>query len=377
MSLRLAIVEMDTKEVNVRQFCVQHGITTWTFYELRRRFSAGGLEAIQPRSRAPHRVANRTPIEVEDAIVEIRKELEEQGLDAGAATIAGHLEDRGLAVPSEATIWRLLHARGCITPDPSKAPKRAMRRFAAERANECWQFDDTWRFLADGTEVKVIDIIDDCTRVLVGSVAVPHCTSAAIFEAITGATAEWGWPERLLCDNALAHYALHDTFGALGIATRHGRPFHPQTTGKVERVHRTIKQYLEAHDTPQTLTELQHQLDSFRHIYNNQRRHRAIGRRIPADVWNATPKSGPANRPLDTPTTVHRVTVGENGVVPVTRRWRISLGRTHAAKTATIITTGHACHVFIDSRLIRELTLDPTRRLQPITTTVRHASRHP
>jgi transposase InsO family protein len=369
MSVRLAIAEIqDSKTVNVAEFCRQHGIKRWFFYDIRRRLRTGGVAAIEPRSRAPHRVANRTPIEVEDAIVEIRKDLIDRGLDAGAATIAGHLEDRGLSVPSETTIWRLLKARGCITPDPSKAPKRALRRFVAARANECWQFDDTAWTLADGDGVKILHVLDDCSRVLIASTVLIESTAARIFDALADSTQRWGWPERVLCDNALAHHALHDTFNAFGVATKHGRPYHPQTTGKVERVHRTVKQYLAAHDPAATVEELQAQLDEFRDIYNHHRRHRGIGRRIPAEVWHATPKSGPANQPLSTTATeVHRVLVGHNGVAPVTRQWRISLGRQHAGSRATVIVTGLACTVIINGHVARALTLDPTRRLQPRT----------
>lgn len=369
MSVRLAVAEIqDLKSINVAQFCRDHGIKPWWFYDLRRRFKAGGLAAIEVQSRAPHRVANRTPLEVEDTIVELRKALIDQGLDAGPATIAGHLVDRGLVSPSESTIWRILKARGCVTPDPSKVPKRTLRRFAAARANECWQFDDTGWDLADGNEVKVLHVLDDCSRALIASTVLEQPNAANIFDAIAASTEEWGWPERVLCDNALAHHALHDTFAAFGVATRHGRPYHPQTTGKVERVHRTVKQYLAAHDAAATSDELQQQLDAFRDIYNHHRRHRAIGRQLPAAVWHATPKSGPADRPLiaaTTTTEVHRVVVNQTGAASVTRQWRVSLGRQYAGRRATAIVTGAACTVVIDGHIVRTLTLDPTRRFQP------------
>src|SRR5690606_40663754 len=91
MSIRRAIVDLDVSTVNVTQFCAEHGVSTWFFYDLRRRFAAGGLEAIEPRSRAPRAVANKTSIEIEDLIVAKRKELLDAGLDAGAETIAFHL----------------------------------------------------------------------------------------------------------------------------------------------------------------------------------------------------------------------------------------------------------------------------------------------
>jgi transposase InsO family protein len=365
MSVRRLVVQVDAGGVNVRQFCAEHGISTWFFYALRRRHAAG--DGIEPRSRAPRRVANRTRGEVEDLIVEIRKELVEAGLDAGPATIRFHLERRGVAVPSESTIWRVLSRRGFVVPDPSKAPRRASKRFVAERANECWQTDDTIWELVDGTGVKIVNVIDDCTRVLVASRAVPSATAAALFAAFTHAAGEWGWPERVLCDNAKAHrFGLTTALGELGVAVGHSRPYHPQTCGKVERLHQTLKCWLTAHDRAATLPELQTQLDTFRDVYNHHRPHRSLDRQIPAEVWRTTPRSGPGTLALATPTTIHRVNADHNGVVWAGRRYSIALGTRHAHTHATIIITGRACHVFVAGNLARRLTLDPTRRHQPL-----------
>lgn len=369
MSVRRAIAEADLSTLNVTVFCRSNGISRDRFYEIRRRYEAEGEAGLEPRSRAPHRVANRTTADVENAIVALRKELDDLGVDSGPATIAFHLPGRldpGLACPSEATIWRVLTRRGFIEPDPSKAPKKPVRSFAAERANECWQIDDTGWFLADGTEVKIINVIDDCTRVLVTSRAVPSCTGAAALDAMSGAAATWGWPERFLSDNAKAfRHVLAAALGELGIGAGHSRPYHPQTCGKVERFHQTLKQHLAKNEPAQTIAELQAQLDWFRDYYNHQRPHRSIGRAIPAQVWTNTAKSGPAATPITAATTVSTNTVN-NGTIQVGTRLAIAVGAAHNGQHATTIITGHAAHVFIDGRLIRALTIDPTRRRQPL-----------
>jgi len=368
MSVRRLVVEVGTEGLNVRRFCAEHGISTWFFYELRRRFAAGGWRAVEPRSRAPRRVANRTSAMVEDRIVAWRKELTDAGLDAGPATIRFHLQAVGLErVPSEATIWRVLSRRGFIVPEPAKAPARVPRRFVAERANECWQTDDTTWSLADDTEVKIVNIIDDATRVAIASRVVWRATAAAVFDAFTDGADQWGWPEWVLCDNAKAHrHGLTDALAALGIRIGHSRPHHPQTCGKVERFHQTLKRYLHAQDRAASLPELQAQLDAFVDVYNHHRPHRSLGRRIPAHVWTTTPRSGPAHQPLDTPTRIHRVRVANNGVAAAGQNIQITLGRRHAHRDAVIIITALACHVFIDGQLARHLTIDPTRRNQPL-----------
>jgi transposase InsO family protein len=373
MSVRRLIVEVELDGLNVSAFCSQHQVSRWFFYDLRRRYARDGAGALEPRARAPRRVANRTSVEMEDRIVAMRKELVDGGWDAGPVSVHDALLDAGVeAVPSPSTIWRVLRRRGFVVAEPAKRPQAAMRRFVADRANECWQFDDTTWPLADGTEVKIINVLDDCTRVLIGTRAVATCTAEAVFTTLMDSTASWGMPERVLCDNAQAHIALHDTLGTLGIATRHSRPYHPQTCGKVERFHDTLKRWLRAHDSAATIGELQVLLDEFADHYNHRRRHRALGRRVPADVWAATPKSGPATHPLAA-TTVHRIVIAANGVAYAGAyrgaSYAIHVGRNHAGRPAVVVITGRACHVFINARLARTLTLDPAQRSQPSTRT--------
>lgn len=367
VSLRRAIVEMDTSTVNVTEFCSLNAISTWFFYDLRRRHAQEGDAVLEPKSRAPHRVANKTPVEIEDQVVAMRKELDGAGLDSGPISVQDWLVARGMVkVPSPATIWRILVDRGFITPDPSKAPKRTGRRFQAARANELWQLDDTGWELADGTEVKILNVVDDHSRLLVASEAMPSCTGSAALVVLSTAAVVLGWPLRFLSDNASAfRHVLAEALAAIGIDSTHSRPYHPQTNGKVERFHQTLKKWLAAQPRAGTLDELQAQLDTFRDFYNHHRPHRAISRQRPAHVWANAPKAGPDNRPLGAATTVHHGTV-TGGMVSVRRRYRISLGVAHNGHQTLTVMTGTACHVFIDGRLVRKLTLDTTRRNQPL-----------
>jgi transposase InsO family protein len=369
--------------LNVAEFCRQHGVSTWFFWDLRRRYRLEGAMALEPKSRAAHRVANRTGPDIEEAIIAKRKELMGCGLDAGAESIRFHLRDLQ-GVPTPSTIWRILKARGFINPQPQKAPKTTGRRFVAERANECWQLDDTTWELADETAVKVLNIVDDHSRLLVASVAMDTCTGARTLAAMADAAAVLGWPERFLSDNAGAFQSvLADAVANLGVSSRRSRPYHPQTNGKVERFHQTLKRWLAHQPRAASIDELQTQLDLFRHLYNHQRPHRAIDRRFPADVWTTAPKSGPSTRPLDATTQLRQVVVN-NGSIRLDPTCQIALGATHEGRTALAIVTGSACHVFIDGDLIRALTIDPTRTYQPQhdcpgrpPSTVSDAPRHP
>jgi transposase InsO family protein len=364
MALRRTIVELELDDLNVAEFCRQHCVSTWFFYDLRRRYAREGDAALEPRSRAPKVVANRTPLEVEDAIVAMRKHLEGAGLDAGPASIAFHLRDLP-GVPSEATIWRILKARGFIVDEPAKAPKHSHRSFTAARANDCWQLDDTFWALADGTPVKILNVLDDHSRLLVASTATTSCTGAFALAVLAAAAVVLGWPARFLSDNAPAfRNILATALAPLGIGAGHSRPYHPQTNGKVERFHQTLKRFLARQPAAETVDELQLQLDCFRHLYNHERPHRSLERRPPAEVWALAPKSGPAAKPLGVPTTVHHSVVSRLGSIAVGHHHQIGLGVEYSGQRALTVLTGTAAHVFIEGRLVRQLTIDPKRNYQ-------------
>ena len=126
MDVRLRIA-LASDEVNVSALSRQFGISRETFYVWRRRYRADGLSGLEPRSRAPRTSAQRIGADVEDVIVALRKELTNLGVDAGPATIAWHLDRRGTcAVPSQATIWRILVRRGFVIPEPRGSVRRSV-----------------------------------------------------------------------------------------------------------------------------------------------------------------------------------------------------------------------------------------------------------
>ena len=133
-----------------------YGISRRWVITLVQRYLAEGEAGLAPRSRRPRSSPNQTPTAVEEEIVALRKDLVRRGHEAGAATIAAHLQRRHARAPATSTVWRILSDRGFVTAQPHKRPKSSYVRFAAEQPNERWQTDLTHWTLADGTDVEVI-----------------------------------------------------------------------------------------------------------------------------------------------------------------------------------------------------------------------------
>jgi len=369
MSLRLAVAQMDVAEVNVAEFCRDHQISRDRFYTIRRRYDAEGEAGLAPRSRAPNTVANRTSIEMEDRIVTLRKELDNEGLDAGPETIKWHLDSAGVDAPTASTIWRILTRRGFVVPEPKKAPNKQWHRFVADFVNEMWQTDATHTELADGTEVDIVNIVDDHSRVCIGSQAVDGSTTGGnAWDVFVRGVATYGIPAVLLSDNGAPFTSklFTENLEALHVRTTNSRPYHPQTCGKVERFHQTLKKWLAARPTPHTVAELQELLNKFVEIYNTKRPHRAIARRVPLDVFNTAPKIGPDTFSILDETTVHHNKVDRSGRVEIPGPYAITVGAAYTGTTATTIRTGTTAHIYINNTLVRRLTINLNQRSQPL-----------
>lgn len=360
--------------VNVTALAARLGVSRKTVYKWAARYRVEGLAGLEERSRRPRRSPQRMSPVVEDAVVEWRKRLSEDGLDAGPSTIRWHMARSGsVRPPSEATIWRILVRRGFVVPQPRKRPRSSLRRFEASAPNERWQIDATEWVLPGGAKVEIINVIDDHSRVCVASRAVATATSTNAWDAFAHAAQRWGLPGGCLSDNGLAFSGrvrgfevfFETQLRAGGVRPITARPFHPQTCGKVERFQQTLKKWLRARRRPaRTLAQLQPQLDEFVDYYNYQRPHRGINRVTPYQRFTASPKAGPSNQPVPAS---HRInaTIAANGVAPA-GHWLIQVGSRYRGQAAHIaINDGHAS-VFIDNRLIRDLDLDPGRRYQPI-----------
>jgi transposase InsO family protein len=355
-----------------------HGISRSWIYELLARYRAGGWEALEPRSRRPRSCPYETPAELVDAIVRLRKKLERDGLDAGAQTIASYLAREREQVSSVATIWRILKREGLIVAQPQKRPRSSFVRFEAELPNEMWQADITpWP--VEGGEVQIINVVDDHSRLLIASVAFPTVKAPDVVEVFHQAAELHGLPASLLSDNAAVftgYYRhgkvlLESELERLGVIFKNSRPYHPQTCGKVERLHQTLKRYLAKQPLAGTLAELQAQLDRFRHHYNHQRPHRALGGRTPLQAYSARIKARPQGAPARVHFRVRKDKIDKTGKVTLrygSRLYKIAVGRAYKGQPIKLLVAGRDIRI-IDQhgQLLRHLQLDPTRKYQPLT----------
>ena len=366
---------------SVTELAAAHGVHRSWIYKLLARYREGGYEALEPRSRAPRSSPSRTPGEVVRSIVSLREQLLFEGHDGGAETIAHHLARQGIeGVPSVSTIWRILRREGLVVPQPQKRPRSSLIRFEAELPNEMWQADIThWR-LAGGEEAEILNMIDDHSRLFVASRAFPTTKAADVVAVFRSAIDLHGTPASLLCDNGAVFTAtprggkvlLQLEMERLGILAKNSRPYHPQTCGKVERLHQTLKRYLAMQAPAKTLAELQAQLDAFAHYYNAIRPHRALGGRTPLQAYSARIKARPVVEILpDTHFRIRHDRVDGQGKVSLrfdSRLHHIGLGRAHKGKSIKLLVADRDIRV-LDAQtgeLIRRLTLDPSRDYQPI-----------
>ncbi len=358
-----------------------YGMSRYWVQQLVKRYEAEGPAAYEARSRRPHHNSCAIDVTIEEKIIRLRKSLTKQGYDAGAATIAEHLtrDPAVTKVPAVATIWRVLSRRGFVVPQPHKRPRSAWKRFAADQPNELWQADAThWR-LADDTDVEILNVLDDHSRLLLASRAYRTVCGHHVVEAFTDTFGRFGTPAGVLTDNGAiftatprrgGRSALQLTLGELGINYINSRPYHPQTCGKIERFHQTLKKHLAAVAPAHTVAELQSLLDEFAVYYNTVRPHRAIARRTPLEAFNTRPKAFPTSYRSPPHYRVRHDRIDAAGVITVrynSQLHHIGLSKRRRGTHVIVLINDRDIRVLHrdTGHLIRKLVLDPTRDYQP------------
>lgn len=362
---------------NVRAACAQVGVKPKTFYKYLARFKAEGVEGFYPRSRRPVFSPTKLSAVVEDAVVRARKELDEQGWDAGAEQIAFWIADHpqhwppGAVVPSRASINRVLQRRGQVVAVPQRRPRRTRHRFEAAEPNSMWQMDGFQFTLAQGQDVMILQIIDDCSRLDLALRAAPSENGQDVWAAFVYASQRHGLPARFLTDNGGAFSGrrrgwtsrLEENLHALGVHTITSSIRHPQTCGKNERAHATVLKWLARQPTPQTLEDLQDLLDTYQHHYNHRRRKTHLDGMTPAQRYALGPLDGPGTSPTPWPVTIKTATVSSSGCIGIDKHL-LGIGRRWAATPVTVIRRHRDIAVFTTNILIAQFTLSAHRRYQ-------------
>jgi transposase InsO family protein len=290
MSQRSDFVEEALKEnANVRALCRGHGITPRTGYKWLKRYRLQGEEGLYDRSRRPRHSPRKSSPNVEAAVLKVRRTY----LAWGGRKIQWKLAQEGIQpTPSASTITAILHRNEMIQPQESDK-HRPLQRFEMEGPNQMWQMDFKGHFeIVDGSVCHPLTVLDDHSRFLVGLKACRFERSRTVRAHLEGIFRRYGLPERMLMDNGSVWQGYHTRLTSwlmhLGIQVVHGRPHHPQTQGKDERLHRTLKDELLRHQQFFDLNDCQGKFDTWRGIYNYDRPHEALQMQPPATRYQAS-----------------------------------------------------------------------------------------
>ena len=302
MSERCKFIEKAQQEgSNMSVLCREFGISRTTGYKWLRRYIHAGSAGLQEQSRRPHCSPNQTCAEVEAAILQVRA----CHPSWGGVKILAYLERQGWRhLPSASTVTAILQRNGKI--DPQEACKhRPMQRFERATPNELWQMDFKGHFKLDQGRCHPLTILDDHSRFLLGLHACPNQLWQTVQTQLTHTFRTYGLPDGMLMDNGSPwgddHQSPYTIFTAwlmrLGVSVTHGRPYHPQTQGKDERLHRTLQAEVLDQSGFHTLQECQTQFDAWRNFYNRERPHQALQQAVPAERYHASSRPFPETLP--------------------------------------------------------------------------------
>ena len=284
MSQRTEFVEEALKEnANRRALCREYGISPRTGYKWLKRYEAQGELGLYEGSRRPKHSPRKSDPLVEEEVLRVRSKHPSWG---GRKIRWQLMQENVQPLPAASTITAILHRHDKIQPAESEK-HGAMQRFEMEHPNQLWQMDFKGHFeMANGGACHPLTVLDDHSRFLVGLKACHAERSKAVKVRLESIFEEYGLPERMLMDNGSVWQGFHTglTFWLvrLGIQVVHGRPYHPQTQGKDERLHRTLKQDLLREQHFFNLKDCQEKFEAWRTMYNYERPHQALNMQPPA-----------------------------------------------------------------------------------------------
>ena len=302
---------------NFSELCRAYGITRKTGYKWAERYRQG--ESLTDRSREPHSIPHKTPPEIEAEILRVRSD----NPGWGAKTIKRVLENEGVTgLPSARTVNAVLGRNGCIEEEESQK-RKAFLRFEKDACNEMWQTDFKGEFKTkDGKYCYPLDILDDHSRFAI-KIAASDTTANIVIPCFEAAFMEYGLPRTVLSDNGAQFAGFRNGYTqfekwlmCLDVLPIHGRVKHPQTQGKIERFHRSMKhEFLKYHDFDDA-AHAHDALQGWREKYNFQRPHEALGMRTPGAVYVPSERRFPSRiRPWEYDGRFHVIKVNHWGYV--------------------------------------------------------------
>lgn len=303
VSMRAEFVELSrVAGVNMSELCKRYGISRKTGYKWRSRHSADGVSGLADRSRRPLHSPTRTEAAVEESLLQLRDEHPTWG---GRKLQALLVRRETSEVPAISTITEILRRHGRLS-EAEGSKHRAFTRFEHAAPNDLWQMDFKGHFaLEDGGRCHPLTVLDDHSRFNIGLRACGDERGATVREELTGMFRLYGRPRRMLMDNGspwgcdAEHRETPLTVWLLrlGVHVSHGRPYHPQTQGKDERFHRTLKLELLSRGAFRNLSACQPKFDPWRDVYNLERPHEALGMQTPASRYRPSPRAFPETLP--------------------------------------------------------------------------------
>ena len=302
MSQKKEFVSLALQEdANISRLCRRFQVSRKTGYKWLKRYLAQQEAGLAERSRRPHASPGATSPVLEEAVLGLRQAHPVWG----GRKIRALLQAQGWAeVPAASTITAILRRHGLI--DPVEAVKhRAWRRFEAEAANELWQMDFKGHFATNRGRCHPLTVLDDHSRYALGLEACGDERGATVQERLTRIFQRYGLPRKMLMDNgspwgsdrAHPYTPLTVWLLRLGVQVGHSGPYHPQTLGKDERFHRTLKAEVLQYCQGLELAACQRCFDGWRLTYNLERPHEALGLAPPVSRYRQSPRSFPEALP--------------------------------------------------------------------------------
>lgn len=370
MSQRLEFVLLARQEdANHSALGRCYGISRKTGYKWLARYAAGPRghpEAeLVDRSRRPHHHPAQTPPELEAAVLAVRAEHPAWG----GRKIKAWLERRGLTAPSPSTITAILERNGLLDA-PCDRPQRTWQRFEAAAPNDLWQLDFKGVVRLGAGEAFPLSVLDDHSRFAVGLFACPDQKQATVQAHVTSLFRRYGLPRRILTDNGppwgpSRQYGI-TAFEAwliqLGIRVSHGRIYHPQTQGKVERFHGTLA--AEVLRGPQRLDQAacQQAFDHWRDCYNLERPHDALDLTVPVERYTPSPRPMPARLPeiIYGPGDAVRMVKAHGVIAYRGRRYFVSRGLAGLPVAVRRTRDPAIVQVYFCQQVVKQLTVHPS-----------------